>query len=137
MKIKLIAAVITGLLAGCNDDSSYVPPTVTEPSIPTNPDVSGPNVGEGELPNIGVPDPIIPAALSLDGHINFGASVTCNGEPANQFNVEQKGDVSCSVNGMNIATFSAPFDADSNIKRVVNIETLLIKNAEEYKNSPK
>ncbi len=70
MKIKLTAIMVALAIAGCNHDS------IPNPSDTIKPDI--PNIGEGdsvtggELPDIGVDDPIIISRLSLDGSLMLG-----------------------------------------------------------------
>lgn len=141
MKIKPIVIMIAMAIAGCKHD--YIPNT----NDSLNPDL--PNVGgditQGQLPDIGVDDPIIISRLSLDGNLVFGQSVLCNEQSANEFSVEQKGQVVCKLNDQILATFIAPFDAmpaDVNtlknatgLERSSTIEVLKLTEADEYKES--
>ncbi|MGL4830601.1 MAG: SslE/AcfD family lipoprotein zinc metalloprotease, partial [Vibrio sp.] len=102
-------------------------------------------MGEGDLPDIGVDDPIIISRLSLDGSLMFDESVQCNDQPANQFSVEQKGHVVCTVDGRTLATFISPFDSANSapispitaraLERSSSIESLKLTEADEYKDS--
>ncbi|QIL86439.1 SslE/AcfD family lipoprotein zinc metalloprotease [Vibrio sp. HDW18] len=124
-KLKLISAMVMLALSGCNHDSMPIDP---------------PSVGGGELPDIGVDDPIIAAQLSLDGNLIFGGSVLCNDAPANQFTVPQKGNVICTVEGLTLATFIAPFVGEESQSTNVNqrsssFELMKLIDADEYKDS--
>ncbi|WP_309303988.1 SslE/AcfD family lipoprotein zinc metalloprotease, partial [Vibrio metoecus] len=138
-------------VAGCNHDSisnssDSLKPDISNPGGggPTTEDDGGPTTeGDGpaaeggELPDIGVDDPIILSRLSLDGSIMFGHSVLCNGEPASEFSVEQKGHVVCTLDGQTLATFSSPFNIPNSrmAARTSGLELLTLTNADEYKGS--
>ncbi len=120
-------------LAGCNHE-------FVEPEIPQIDGNENPSVGGGELPDIGVDDPIIAAQLSLDGNLMFGGSVLCNDLPANQFVVEQKSSIICTVEGDTLATFTTPFMGEQSAsthvnQRATSFELLKLTNADEYKDS--
>lgn len=75
-------------------------PETVIPSIPLEPSQPLPTLPGGELPDIGVDDPIIAGEFSLDGKLVFGSSVLCNGEPANAFEFSQKETVICQTDDL-------------------------------------
>ncbi|TQO88875.1 SslE/AcfD family lipoprotein zinc metalloprotease [Vibrio cholerae] len=135
MKIKLTAIMVALAIAGCNHDSIPNPTDTIKPDIPNIGE--GDSVTGGELPDIGVDDPIIISRLSLDGSLMFGESVQCNDQPANQFSVEQKDHVVCTLDGQTLATFSSPFNIPNSrmAARPSGLELLTLTNADEYKES--
>ncbi|MCP4954356.1 MAG: SslE/AcfD family lipoprotein zinc metalloprotease [Photobacterium aquimaris] len=106
-KKLIVLAISSALMMGCNggSDSSepVAPPPVVDPEItpPVDP----------EIPDILPPvDPVIPPAVgvfSLNGDMNFGASVYCNGSPATDFIIEDGDTVDCSFESIKLATFTA------------------------------
>ncbi|ENM5739949.1 SslE/AcfD family lipoprotein zinc metalloprotease [Vibrio mimicus] len=137
MKVKLISAMIAMTISGCNHDSMYNSSGSIKPDIPNIGNGNDPAVDGGELPDIGVDDPIIFSQLSLDGNLMFGESVQCNDQPAYEFSVEQKSQVTCTLNDRVLATFNSPFDVINSrmIGRSSSLELLKLIDAEEYKNS--
>ncbi|SJZ68132.1 SslE/AcfD family lipoprotein zinc metalloprotease [Photobacterium toruni] len=106
-KKLIVLAISSALMMGCNggSDSSdpIPPPPVVDPEItpPVDP----------EIPDILPPvDPVIPPAtgvFSLNGDMNFGASVHCNGSPATDFIIEDGDTFDCSYESIKLATFTA------------------------------
>ncbi|WP_232606170.1 SslE/AcfD family lipoprotein zinc metalloprotease [Photobacterium phosphoreum] len=98
---------------GCNgsSDSSdpIPPPPVVEPGKPDiTPPVVDPDVNP-DKPDVVDPD-IIPSAtgvFSLNGDMNFGASVICNDSPATEFVIKHGDTIICSFEDIELATFSA------------------------------
>ncbi|PMN92278.1 SslE/AcfD family lipoprotein zinc metalloprotease [Enterovibrio norvegicus] len=133
---KLLYVLIAAALTGCNNDDSVVLP---EPETP-NPEIQEPavpGIGPDGLPDIGVNDPIVAGEFSLDSNLIFGSSVTCNGQPANAFEFEQRESVACDVEGMTLATFSHVFDTperqqDGEIVR----HKLTLSDADEFTDNP-
>ncbi|WP_420812795.1 SslE/AcfD family lipoprotein zinc metalloprotease [Photobacterium phosphoreum] len=97
---------------GCNggsDSSDPIPPPpvvdpgkpdITPPVDPDKPDI---------LPPVVDPD-VIPSAtgvFSLNGDMNFGASVICNDSPATEFVIKHGDTIVCSFENIELATFSA------------------------------
>lgn len=123
LKRSLLSLLIASMLVACGSEDRVLAP-VLPPTV------------EPELPDIGVDDPIIVSALSLDGHLMLSGSIECNGGPANQFDVPQKEDVVCMVQGRTLATFTTPYVAEQTRSRAVNVEVLSLAQADEYKASP-
>ncbi|WP_363316461.1 hypothetical protein [uncultured Photobacterium sp.] len=102
---KLIAlAISSALLMGCNGSSDSSDPIPPPPVVdPETPEIIPPPVVDPEEPEV------IPAAtgvFSLNGAINFGASVLCNGAPATEFIVNDGETIVCSLENVELATFS-------------------------------
>ncbi|MEC6822340.1 SslE/AcfD family lipoprotein zinc metalloprotease [Photobacterium piscicola] len=96
---KLIAlAISSALLMGCNggsDSSDLIPlPPVVDPDTSVPPPVVDPDIS----PTFGI--------FSLNGDMNFGASVLCNGLPATDFIIEDDKVIVCSFDSIELATFS-------------------------------
>ncbi len=123
LKRSLLSLLIASMLVACGSEERVLAP-VLPPTV------------EPELPDIGVDDPIIVSALSVDGHLMLSGSIECNGGPANQFDVPQKEDVVCMVQGRTLATFTTPYVAEQTRSRAVNVEVLSLAQADEYKASP-
>ncbi|RJX67181.1 DUF4092 domain-containing protein [Vibrio sinensis] len=135
MKKSALAILINvALLSGCQEESLIL--TGPETELP-EPEIDGPAVPGGELPDIGVEDPIILGEFSLDGHAVFDDSVLCNGEPANAFKFSQKETVTCTKGSLTLATFVDVFSpallAESEAE---GRERLVLKNADEYLGQP-
>ncbi|MCD9469587.1 Accessory colonization factor AcfD [Photobacterium phosphoreum] len=112
-KKLIVLAISSALLMGCNgsSDSSdpIPPPPVVEPGKPDiTPPVVDPDVNP-DKPDVVDPD-IIPSAtgvFSLNGDMNFGASVICNDSPATEFVIKHGDTIICSFEDIELATFSA------------------------------
>ncbi|WP_080369626.1 hypothetical protein, partial [Vibrio cholerae] len=91
---------------------SIITPTV--PADGSGGNALNPGLVGGYLPDIGVPDPIISLSMTLDGNLKFDSSLLCNDQDASHFQISQKDNVFCTINGRSIATFTAPFDANKN-----------------------
>ncbi|PSU23294.1 Accessory colonization factor AcfD [Photobacterium kishitanii] len=93
-------------MMGCNgsSDSSepIQPPPVVDPEITPPIDPETPDI----LPPV---DPVIPSAtgvFSLNGDMNFGASVICNDSPATEFVIKHGDTIVCSFENIELATFT-------------------------------
>ncbi|WP_058119374.1 SslE/AcfD family lipoprotein zinc metalloprotease [Photobacterium kishitanii] len=93
-------------MMGCNgsSDSSepIQPPPVIDPEITPPIDPETPDI----LPPV---DPVIPSAtgvFSLNGDMNFGASVICNDSPATEFAIKHGDTIVCSFENIELATFT-------------------------------
>ncbi|MCD9466865.1 SslE/AcfD family lipoprotein zinc metalloprotease [Photobacterium iliopiscarium] len=84
---------------GCNggSDSSdpIPPPPVVDPDTSVPPSVLDPAI------------PLVFGIFSLNGDMNFGASVHCNGSPATDFIIEDGDTFDCSYESIKLATFTA------------------------------
>jgi accessory colonization factor AcfD len=137
-KKLLLASLVSMLLTGCNQESielgggtSTKPETIPPTDIiPPEPAVPG-----GELPDIGVPDPIISGYLSLDGINHFDKSVECNNQPANAFEFSQNEMVMCEFDGLVLATFTDVFSNNSPLGRGLGGKQLLFDKADEFKDN--
>ncbi|HGI9621969.1 TPA: hypothetical protein ACJUGQ_003630, partial [Vibrio cholerae] len=112
---------------------SIITPTV--PADGSGGNALNPGLVGGYLPDIGVPDPIISLSMTLDGNLKFDSSLLCNDQDASHFQISQKDNVFCTINGRSIATFTAPFDANKN-GRNTDSEVLSLISADEYRDSP-
>ncbi|MCF2307125.1 DUF4092 domain-containing protein [Photobacterium carnosum] len=108
---KLIAlAISSALLMGCNGGSDSSDPIPPPPVVdPETPEIIPPV--DPDKPEILPPvvDPEIPPAFgifSLNGDMNFGTSVLCNGLPATDFIIEDDKVIVCSFDSIELATFS-------------------------------
>ncbi|WP_283392992.1 SslE/AcfD family lipoprotein zinc metalloprotease [Photobacterium phosphoreum] len=100
---KLIAlAISSALLMGCNggSDSSdpIPPPPVVEPG---KPDITPP-----VDPDVNPDKPSATGVFSLNGDMNFGASVICNDSPATEFVITHGDTIVCSFENIELATFT-------------------------------
>ncbi len=103
---KLIAlAISSALLMGCNGGSDSSDPIPPPPVVdPGKPDPDKPDI----LPPVVDPD-VIPSAtgvFSLNGDMNFGASVICNDSPATDFVIKHGDTIVCSFENIELATFT-------------------------------
>ena len=103
---KLIAlAISSALLMGCNGGSDSSDPIPPPPVVdPGKPDPEKPDI----LPPVVDPD-VIPSAtgvFSLNGDMNFGASVICNDSPATDFVIKHGDTIVCSFENIELATFT-------------------------------
>ncbi len=105
-KKLIVLAISSALMMGCNgsSDSSepIQPPPVVDPEITPPIDPETPDI----LPPV---DPVIPSAtgvFSLNGDMNFGASVICNDSPATEFVIKHGDTIVCSFENIELATFT-------------------------------
>ncbi|WP_163390510.1 SslE/AcfD family lipoprotein zinc metalloprotease [Enterovibrio norvegicus] len=133
---KLLYVLIAAALTGCNNDDSVVLPEPETPK-PEIQEPAVPGIGPDGLPDIGVDDPMIAGEFSLDSNLIFGNSVTCNGQPANAFEFEQRESVACDVEGITLATFSHVFDTPLR-QQVGEIarHKLTLSDADEFTDNP-
>lgn len=122
---KLLSVLIVAALSGCNnEDVNFVFPETGTPEIP----------GGG---NGGNPNNKIPGEFSLDGNLVFGPSVTCNGAPANQFEVSANEAITCYYESTLLASFdSIHNDASLLTGETTERERLTLANAVEFKDQP-
>lgn len=132
MKIRIVSLIVLGFLIGCKHESIITP---TVPADGSGGNALNPGLVGGYLPDIGVPDPIISLSMTLDGNLKFDSSLLCNDQDASHFQISQKDNVFCTINGRSIATFTAPFDANKN-GRNTDSEVLSLISADEYRDSP-
>lgn len=94
-KKLIVLAISSALMMGCNGGSDSSEPVAPPPVV--DPEITPPV------------DPVIPPAagiFSLNGDMNFGASVHCNGSPATDFIIEDGDTVDCSFESIKLATFT-------------------------------
>ena len=128
---KLIAlAISSALLMGCNGGSDSSDPIPPPPVVdPETPEIIPPV--DPDKPEILPPvDPDIPPTFgifSLNGDMNFGASVLCNGLPATDFIIEDDKVIVCSFDSIELATFSDVQlqTTKSNAKEKIKLLTLV------------
>ncbi|MGF1724741.1 SslE/AcfD family lipoprotein zinc metalloprotease [Photobacterium nomapromontoriensis] len=133
----LLTTLVTLALVGCKDEHNHPMTNPDVPTTPLEPSQPLPTLPGGELPDIGVDDPMIAGELSLDSHLVFGASVQCNSQPANAFEFSQRDTVICRKDDLVLATFTDVFDYESMAARTnVSRHRLMLESADEFIDAP-